>query len=102
MTGRCWLLRNAGACKPADFGIEIFTRSIESERQCTALAPGLDNPVCLGMPATIDDSRVFSYADAEASAAAIPFPDFPAPGAGALPLPCADYLNASKPLYLPY
>ena len=41
LTGRCWLLRAAGACKPEDFGIELYTRNIESERQCTALAPGL-------------------------------------------------------------
>lgn len=26
LTGRCWLLRAAGACKPEDFGIELYTR----------------------------------------------------------------------------
>ena len=27
LTGRCWLLQHAGACKTADFGIELYTRS---------------------------------------------------------------------------
>jgi hypothetical protein len=42
-TGWCYLLQNAGACKIADFGVELFTRQIESERQCSATAPGLDS-----------------------------------------------------------
>ena len=36
-------MQNAGACKIADFGVELFTRQIESERQCSATAPGLDS-----------------------------------------------------------
>jgi len=59
--------QNAGACKLEDFGVELYTRfvqneprtsgksnsrvfvcvrrQIESERQCSASAPGLDNPL---------------------------------------------------------
>ena len=42
-TGWCYLLQNAGACKIEDFGVELYTRQIESERQCSASAPGLDS-----------------------------------------------------------
>ena len=35
--------QNAGACKIEDFGVELYTRQIESERQCSATAPGLDS-----------------------------------------------------------
>ena len=42
-TGWCYLLTSAGACKLEDFGVELFTRNIESERQCSASAPGLDS-----------------------------------------------------------
>ena len=42
-TGWCYLLQNMGACKVEDFGVELFTRQIQSERQCEATAPGLDS-----------------------------------------------------------
>ena len=65
-TGWCYLLKSAGACKIEDFGVELYTRllhaqtaaahlhtaltlnalsyrQIESERQCSASAPGLDS-----------------------------------------------------------
>ena len=45
-TGWCFLLQNAGACKVEDFGVELYTRQIESERQCSATAPGLDSKKC--------------------------------------------------------
>ena len=42
-SGWCYLLQNAGACKLEDFGVELYTRQIESERQCSASAPGFDS-----------------------------------------------------------
>ena len=42
-TGWCYLASKAGACKIEDFGVELYTRQIESERQCSATAPGLDS-----------------------------------------------------------
>ena len=42
-TGWCYLLQNSGACKIQDFAVELYTRQIESERQCSATAPGLDS-----------------------------------------------------------
>ena len=42
-TGWCFLLQNAGGCKLADFSAELLVRNIESERQCSASAPGLDS-----------------------------------------------------------
>ena len=87
LTGRCWLLQHAGACKTADFGVELYTRQIESERQCSALAPGLDNPACLAMPATTDDSRVLAHGDAAAIAHQVPNDRYPAPGSRGLPQP---------------
>ena len=42
-SGWCYLLQNAGGCKLADFSAELLTRQIESERQCSASAPGLDS-----------------------------------------------------------
>ena len=79
--------QNAGACKLEDFGVELYTRQIESERQCSASAPGLDNPLCIGVPATRDDSRVLSHADAAAIAHEVPYDRHPAPGSRGLPLP---------------
>ena len=38
-TGWCYLLQHSGACKIEDFGVELYTRQIESERQCSASAP---------------------------------------------------------------
>ena len=86
-TGWCYLLQNAGACKIGDFGVELYTRQIESERQCSATAPGLDNPLCVGLPSTRDDARLLTHADAAAMAAQLPDNNHPAPGAGGLPLP---------------
>ena len=39
-TGRCYLLREAGACKTEDFGTHLFTRHVQSESFCTAATPG--------------------------------------------------------------
>ena len=86
-TGRCYLLRDAGACKAEDFGAQLFVRNVESESTCTAVAPGLASELCVGMPTTVDDSRTLSHADATAIAAEVPDPARPAPGAGSLPLP---------------
>lgn len=88
LTGWCWLLRHAGACKTADFGVELFTRQIESERVCSALAPGLDSVPCIAMPSTTDDSRILSHGDAAAIAYQVPFARNPAPGSRGLPQPC--------------
>ena len=86
-TGWCYLLQNAGGCKLADFSAELLTRQIESERQCSASAPGLDNPLCVGIPSTRDDSRVLDHADAAAIAYEVPYDRYPAPGSRGLPLP---------------
>jgi len=86
-TGWCYLLQNAGGCKLADFSAELLTRQIESERQCSASAPGLDNPVCIGIPSTRDDARVLDHADAAAIAYEVPYDRYPAPGSRGLPLP---------------
>ena len=42
---------------------------------------------CVGMPATRDDSRVLSHADAAAIAYEVPYDRYPAPGSRGLPLP---------------
>tara|TARA_B110001452_G_scaffold228367_1_gene203745 strand:+ start:6159 stop:7400 length:1242 start_codon:yes stop_codon:yes gene_type:complete len=52
-TGTCYLMQNAGACKVEDFGIELYTRQITSERQCSAVAPGLDS--------TLNTSNIPTY-----------------------------------------
>ena len=85
--------QNAGGCKLEDFSTELLTRNIESERQCSASAPGLDNPLCIGIPSTRDDSRVLSHADAAAIAYEVPYDRHPAPGSRGLPLPCATQLE---------
>ena len=51
-TGWCYLLKSAGACKIEDFGVELYTRQIESERQCSATAPGLDSAPTPSNPTT--------------------------------------------------
>ena len=102
--------QNAGGCKLADFSAELLTRQIESERQCSASAPGLDStlprlntcphpprhhrtlttipdPVCIGIPSTRDDARVLDHADAAAIAYEVPYDRYPAPGSRGLPLP---------------
>ena len=88
---------------------ELYTRQIESERQCSASAPGLDSapnaierhtssrfttcaqplpdPLCVGLPSTRDDARLITHADAAAMAAQVPNMNYPAPGSGGLPLP---------------
>ena len=88
-TGWCYLLHSRGACTIADFGVELYSRNIQSERQCSASAPGLDNPLCVGIPSTTDDSRILSHADATAIAFQVPDMDHPAPGSQGLPVPCA-------------
>jgi hypothetical protein len=47
VSGRCYLLQSAGACKVEDFAAGLYTRHIESEEQCHALRPGNDNPLCI-------------------------------------------------------
>lgn len=49
-TGWCYLLQNSGGCKLQDFSAELLTRQIESERQCSASAPGLDSASCRSNP----------------------------------------------------
>ena len=86
-TGWCYLLQNSGGCKLQDFSAELLTRQIESERQCSASAPGLDNPLCIGIPSTRDDARVLAHADAAAIAYEVPYDRKPADGSRGLPLP---------------
>jgi len=85
-TGWCYLLQNSGACSIQDFGVELYTRQIESERQCSVSAPGLDNPLCVGLPSTRDDARMLTHADAAAAAYEVPDMNNPAPGSQGLPL----------------
>ena len=49
--------------------------------------PPLADPLCVGMPATRDDSRILSHADAAAIAYEVPYDRYPAPGSRGLPLP---------------
>lgn len=83
--GRCFLLRNSGACKPEDFGAALFTRLIESEEICHAARPGFADPLCIGLPTTRYDTRVLTHADATAISAQTPRDA--APGSGGLPHP---------------
>ena len=46
-SGRCFLLKSAGACKPEDFGAAMFTRQIESEEICHDPQPGFADELCL-------------------------------------------------------
>ena len=69
LTGTCWLLKSAGACKPEDFGTELLLRHYDSENVCTEVAPGNDAEACIGLPATRKDSLVLSHSDASAIAA---------------------------------
>jgi hypothetical protein len=85
LTGHCWLLQNAGACKSEDFGTELFTRNIESEQVCNTLTPGNDAVMCIGLPATNPNTMVLSHADAVEIAAATP--TYAPAGSGGLPLP---------------
>ena len=41
----------------------------------------------MGLPSTRDDARLLTHADAAAMAAQVPDMNYPAPGAGGLPLP---------------
>ena len=45
------------------------------------------DPLCVGLPSTRDDARLLTHADAAAMAAQLPDMNYPAPGAGGLPLP---------------
>ena len=49
--------------------------------------PSRPDPLCVGIPATRDDSRVLSHADAAAIAYEVPYDRYPAPGSRGLPLP---------------
>ena len=57
----------------------------ESRPICTDCA----DPVCVGIPATTDDSRILTHADAAAIAYQVPDMNHPAPGSQGLPVPCA-------------
>jgi hypothetical protein len=56
VSGRCYLLRSAGSCRVEDFAAQLYTRQIESERQCHAPRPGYDNPLCIGLPSSRTDT----------------------------------------------
>lgn len=47
----------------------------------------MPDPLCVGLPSTRDDARLITHADAAAMAAQVPDMNYPAPGAGGLPLP---------------
>ena len=49
--------------------------------------PRLADPLCIGLPATRSDARVFSQVDAAAAAYEVPYDRHPAPGSRGLPLP---------------
>ena len=83
--GRCYLLTSAGGCETSDFGAMLWSRQVQSERQCHAAAPGYDNPLCLQLATTRDDTRVLSYSNALSIAAQTP--EDAAPGSGGLPVP---------------
>lgn len=85
VSGRCYLLQNAGSCKVEDAAAQLYTRQIDSERACQAPRPGYDNPLCVGFPSSRTDTRVLTHFDAAAIAAQVPNPDVP--GAGGLPQP---------------
>ena len=87
LTGHCWLLTSAGACKPVDFATALWTRHVESESVCEESRPGKDNTLCVGLPATRRDTLVLSHGDAAAIAAQLPDASSPSPGAGGLPAP---------------
>ena len=44
-TGWCYLLQNAGACKMEDFGVELYTRQIQSSASARPPRPDLTTPV---------------------------------------------------------
>ena len=83
--GWCYLLNSAGACSLDDFATTLYTRQIESERAC--FSSSLENPLCVWLPSTRDDSRILTHQDAAAAAAEVPYANNPAPGSGGLPLP---------------
>ena len=59
-TGRCYLLRSAGACKAEDFGARLLTRHVESEEICHALVPGLADELCVQIPTTRTDTVCYT------------------------------------------
>lgn len=112
ISGRCFLLRSAGACKAADFGAAMYTRQIESEELCHNPQPGFADELCIQLPTTRYDTvrsltqlltrlccnlpyppppspfgsqRVLTHSDATAIAAQTPRDA--APGSGGLPHP---------------
>ena len=85
LTGRCFLLKAAGACKPEDFAAGLYTRQLQSEDICHDPTPGYADELCLQLPTTRYDTRVMTHADAAAIAAQTP--RTAAPGSGGLPRP---------------
>jgi len=55
-TGRCYILSSLGACKPEDFAASMYSRQIESEEVCHKLQPGNDNPLCVQLSTTREDT----------------------------------------------
>jgi hypothetical protein len=87
LTGRCWILRSLGACKPEDFGAELYLRHYDSENTCTEITPGNDAETCVGLPASNAHANVLTHHDAAAIAAQLPSMKHKSYGAGGLPVP---------------
>lgn len=85
LTGHCWILTSAGTCKPIDFAAQLYVRHVDSESVCDMARPGKDNEMCLGLPATRQDTMVMTHGEAASIAAQTPSPA--APGSGGLPMP---------------
>lgn len=85
LTGHCWILTSSGTCKPIDFAAQLYVRNVDSESICDVTKPGRDNEMCIGLPATRQDTMVMTHGDAAAIAAQTPSPA--APGSGGLPMP---------------
>ena len=87
LTGHCFLLKNAGACKVEDFGVELYLRHYDSENVCSEITPGLDSEPCIGLPATHAESNTLTHYDAAAIAAKLPNMRHRAYGSGGLAFP---------------
>ena len=46
-SGRCFLLKSAGACKPEDFAASMYTMQLESEEICHNPTPGFADEPCI-------------------------------------------------------
>jgi hypothetical protein len=52
LSGRCFLLKSAGSCKPEDFAAGLLTRHVQSEDICHNPQPGLADELCVQLPTT--------------------------------------------------